>query len=373
MTDVILESVRAIVLLGIVVFLWNAGRRKFQQTRKGWNLIIIGFSLLLMGSLVDITDNFEELNRFVISGDTPTEDVLEKFVGFLGGFCILAIGLVKWIPSVQKLSDEIAERKQVEKELLKTQLDLQKTLAKEQDLNKLQQQFVSMASHEFRTPLAIIDTAAQRMKRRADENRLTPEEAVQRVDKIRDAVGRMTQLMESTLNTARMEEGKFKVKIKPCDIGKVVREVCVRQQEISKSHVISFDLADLPFTIQADTDSLEQVLTNLLSNAVKYAPDAPNIEVKTRREGHQVVISVRDHGIGIDTEDLHRIGERFFRAKTSTGIVGTGIGLNLVRTLVEMHGGTMSLDSKKGEGSTFTVHLPIAGPDKLEQPEASVA
>jgi signal transduction histidine kinase len=228
MSDVILESVRAIVLLGIVVFLYSAGRNKFKLSRKGWNFIIAGFGLLLMGSLVDITDNFEELNRFVIIGDTPTEAFLEKFVGFLGGFCILAIGLVRWIPSVQKLSDEIAERKQVEKELLKTQLDLQQTLAKEQDLNKLQQQFVSMASHEFRTPLAIIDTAAQRMKRRADENRLTPEEAVQRVDKIRDAVGRMTRLMESTLNMARMEEGKFKVEIKPCDIGKVVREVCER-------------------------------------------------------------------------------------------------------------------------------------------------
>jgi signal transduction histidine kinase len=326
-----------------------------------------------MGSLVDITDNFEELNRFVIIGDTPTEAFLEKFVGFLGGFCILAIGLVRWIPSVQKLSDEIAERKQVEKELLKTQLDLQQTLAKEQDLNKLQQQFVSMASHEFRTPLAIIDTAAQRMKRRADENRLTPEEAVQRVDKIRDAVGRMTRLMESTLNMARMEEGKFKVEIKPCDIGKVVREVCERQQEMSENHVISYDLADLPVTIQADTDSLEQALTNLFSNAVKYAPDAPDIEIKGYTEGDQVVITVRDQGVGIDEDELDRIGERFFRARTSAGTAGTGLGLNLAMTLVEMHGGSVSIESKNGAGSTFTIRLPIAGPDQAEQVNTKVA
>ena len=270
---------------------------------------------------------------------------------------------------MQNLSDEIAERKQVEKKLLKTQFDLQQTLTKEQELNKLQRQFVSMASHEFRTPLAIIDATAQRMKRRADENRLTPEEAVKRVEKIRDAVGRMTRLMESTLDAARMEEGKFKVTIEPCDIGKVAREVCARQQEMSQTHVISYDLAGLPVTIQADTDSLEQALTNLFSNAVKYAPDAPDIEIKGYTEGDQVVITVRDQGVGIDEDELDRIGERFFRAKTSTGTAGTGLGLNLAKTLVEMHGGSVSIESKNGEGSTFTIRLPIAGPDQAEQAE----
>ena len=211
------------------------------------------------------------------------------------------------------------------------------------------------------------------LKSRADKNRLTPEDAAQRIEKIRGAVRRMTRLMESTLDAARMEEGKIKVEIKPCDIGKVVREVCVRQQEISKSHVISFDLADLPFTIQADTGSLEQVLTNLLSNAVKYAPDTPNIEVKAHTEDDQVVISVRDHGIGIDEDELSQIGERFFRAKTSVGIEGTGIGLNLVKMLLKMHGGTVTVESQKGEGSTFTIRLPIAGPDQLEQADTWAA
>jgi PAS domain S-box-containing protein len=455
-----------------------------------------------MGSLVDITDNFEELNRFVIIGDTPTEAFLEKFVGFLGGFSILAIGLVRWIPSVQRLSDEIAERTRAEKALMESEArlravfdntpvcmnlkdiegryllankryeewwgcsveeaigkkshefqgdgfrvdihtaaeqivletgkayeseiriqrpqdngqiydrllikfpvkssdgtitalgtvavditdrkraeqllkqqaeELKQALAREKELNKLQREFVSMASHEFRTPLAIIDATAQRMKRRADKNQLTPEDAAQRVEKIRDAVQRMTRLMESTLDAASMEEGKIKVEIKPCDICKVVREVCSRQQEIAQTHIISCDLADLPVTIQADTGSLEQVLNNLLSNAVKYAPDAPDIEVKAHTEDDQVVISVHDHGIGIDEDELGRIGERFFRARTSTGTAGTGIGLNLAKTLVEIHGGTVSVASQKGEGSTFTIRLPIAGPDQSEKVDTKVA
>jgi signal transduction histidine kinase len=98
-----------------------------------------------------------------------------------------------------------------------------------------------MASHEFRTPLTIIDGAAQRLRRRADKGLLSPEDAAQRVEKIRDAVRRMTRLMESTLTAASMQEGKIKVDIKPCDIRKVVREVCECQQEITKVVLSRFD------------------------------------------------------------------------------------------------------------------------------------
>ncbi|MGI9383947.1 MAG: sensor histidine kinase, partial [Methyloligellaceae bacterium] len=248
---------------------------------------------------------------------------------------------------------------------------LKRALAKEKELNELQRQFVSMASHEFRTPLAIIDATAQRLRRRADQ--LTPEEAIKRVDKIRNAVERMTRLMESTLTAARMEDGKVAVEIGPCHIRKVVLEVCERLQEISANHAISCELADLPDTIQADAGALEQVLANLVSNAVKYAPEAPDIGIKAFREGHDVVISVRDHGLGIDEADLPHMFERFFRAKNSTGIAGTGIGLNLVKALVEMHGGSIGVESDVGEGSLFTVRLPIAGPGEKGQADTRAA
>ena len=291
------------------------------------------------------------------------------------------IGVAKDITEELKAENQLIEHRdllQKEVDLATVELrskaeELTQALVKEKELNELQRQFVTMASHEFRTPLTIIDGAAQRLMRRADKGCLSPEDAAQRVEKIRAAVRRMTRLMESTLTAARMQEGKIKIEINPCDIGKVVREVCERQQEVAENHVISCDLVDLPETIQADTGCLEQVLTNLLSNAVKYAPDAPDIEVKARREGHQVSISVRDHGIGIDQEDLSRVGERFFRAKTSTGIAGTGIGLNLVKTLVEMHGGSIDVQSEKGQGSTFTLQLPVAGPDRKQPKNTRVA
>jgi signal transduction histidine kinase len=284
---------------------------------------------------------------------------------------------------------DITERKKAEKELIhhRDQLqelvdsatqelkakaeELKKALAKEKELNEQQRQFVSMASHEFRTPLSIIDGSVQNLARNSEN--ITADYLLSKTGKIRDAVVRMTQLMESTLSLARMHEGKIKVEIEACDIGKVLRKVCVRQQEVSKDHVISCNLADLPATVQADSSSLDQVFTNLLSNAVKYAPDAPDIEVMARTECDTVVVEVRDYGLGIDEGDLPGMFERFFRAKTSTGIAGTGIGLNLVKSFVEMHGGTVNVESKKGEGSTFTVRLPVAGPDQSEQADTWAA
>ena len=114
MVDIVLETVRAVILFGIVFFLLETGRSKARLSENGWKLIVGGFALLLFASLLDITDNFESLNRYVVIGDTEVEAFLEKFVGFLGGFILIALGLVQWIPGVQRLSEEVAQRKQAE-------------------------------------------------------------------------------------------------------------------------------------------------------------------------------------------------------------------------------------------------------------------
>ncbi|MEE8308360.1 MAG: HAMP domain-containing sensor histidine kinase, partial [Gammaproteobacteria bacterium] len=263
------------------------------------------------------------------------------------------------------------EARSLSAQLIKTNENLETALTKEKDLNELQRQFVSMASHELRTPLAIIDGSAQFLAYEAEN--ITTDYLLSKTGRIRGAVKRMTQLMESTLSAARIQDGHIEIEINPCDIGNIVREVCERQQEIANKHSIACNLAKLPDTILADASSVEQMLANLLSNAVKYAPNAPEIAVVALRMGSCVVIAVRDRGIGIDEDDLGRIGERFFRARTSTGIAGTGIGLALTKVLIDMHGGSLNIESKKGEGSTFTISLPIAGPDLSQQADANVA
>lgn len=243
--------------------------------------------------------------------------------------------------------------------------ELEAALAREKELNELQRQFVSMASHEFRTPLAIIDSTAQRLKKNVGKE--SEDNVLRRVEKIRHAVERMTRLMESTLTAARLEEGKIAVEMRACNIATIISEVCAQQEEIATNHNISIKIDNLPEQIVADASAIDQILTNLLSNAVKYSPDAPNIEVKAFTENDQIVLQVCDHGLGIDEDDLPNMFSRFFRAKTSSGIVGTGIGLNLVKKLVELHEGTVSVESIKNSGSTFTVRLPVNGPKRTEK------
>lgn len=281
---------------------------------------------------------------------------------------------------------DITERKRAEDELirhrdrlqelvesatqdLKVQAEeLQTALAREKEMNELQRQFISMASHEFRTPLAIIDSSAQRLKKARES--MTADDVLKRTDKIRKAVNRMTQLMESTLTAARMEEGKVKFEIGDANIASLLWDVCERQAEVSESHAISCDASGLPDSIRADSSALEQIFTNLLSNAVKYAPNNPEIDVSTWQDGENVFVSVHDNGVGMEPDDIARLGERFFRAKSSMGIAGTGIGLNLVKILVELHDGSIDVQSEIGSGSTFTVRLPIAGPSQQAEDSA---
>lgn len=235
--------------------------------------------------------------------------------------------------------------------------ELARLLKREQDQSKLQREFVAMASHEFRTPLAIIDGTAQRVLRRLD--RLTSEEIHKRMTKIRRAVVRVVALIDSTLNAARLDAGTIKASFKRCDPSALISQVAKRQMDIAKSHNITVTTSGLPETISADPALLDQVFTNLLSNAVKYSPAESEIEIKAWGDGKCIFISVRDTGLGIPADEMSRMFERYFRASTSTGIVGTGIGLNLAKQLVDLHRGSIEVESIEGEGSTFTVRLPI--------------
>ena len=233
---------------------------------------------------------------------------------------------------------------------------LSKALEKERKYNALHREFVTMVSHEFRTPIAIIDGAAQRMERRIGKD--TPERQQERIDKIRAAVSRMVELIDSTLSVSRLEAGTIELELADCNFEELLRDVCERQQDIAKGHDIKLVVANLPPSIPIDAKRMDQVFTNLLSNAVKYAPDAQRIEVKAGTVGANVVVSVRDFGVGIPKDEVSRLFQKFFRASTSTGIPGTGIGLHLVKHLIELHGGTIAVDSIEGQGTTFSVTFP---------------
>ncbi|WP_051040891.1 sensor histidine kinase [Rhizobium leguminosarum] len=255
------------------------------------------------------------------------------------------------------------ELRQKAKDLEENSQQLEKALDQERRASALQRQFVSMASHEFRTPLAIIDGAAQRLVRRSGE--LSSDFVAEKCQHIRRAVNRMVELMESILSVGRLESGTIGIKFEELPLRDLVSLCCKRQQELAENHRISTEFGELPKMIVGDRSALEQVITNLLSNAVKYSPTSPQIDIRCWQEGNCVHVAVQDYGIGIDQDDLPKMFERYFRARTSTGIAGTGIGLTLVKQIVELHGGRISVVSHRGEGSRFTVSLPIGGPENI--------
>lgn len=253
-----------------------------------------------------------------------------------------------------RLEDLVAERtRKLEVQAVK----LLDALEKEREYSVLQGEFVSMVSHEFRTPLSIIDASAQRIERKADK--IDPTSLRERIGRIRNAVRRLVSLIESTLSFARIESGKLEINPRESDLKAILSDLCDQQRQLAGKHQIVERLDALPGSITADPDLLVLVFSNLLSNAVKYSPDADRVEVTGGLEDDgSIRVSVRDFGLGIPEDDLPRLFDRFYRATNVTGIAGTGIGLNLSHTLVELHGGTIQVQSVQDEGSIFTVRLP---------------
>lgn len=262
---------------------------------------------------------------------------------------------------------EVTERKLMEEELTRhrdhledlvkerTQ-QLEQALNKERELNGLQRQFVSMVSHEFRTPLAVIDGTAQRLLRRPEK--ATPDRLTDALGKVRNSVSCLTGLIEAVLDAAHLEEGRIRFEPGDCAIIDILEGLQQAYLENYPTHHVELDLSRLPDLITADGRLFRQIFSNLLSNALKYSPEGTMVDLRGWQDGEDVVISVEDHGVGIPENELARLFERFFRASTSTGIAGTGIGLHLTQHFVDLHGGSITAKSIEGIGSTFTIRLP---------------
>ncbi|MBB3353111.1 signal transduction histidine kinase [Rhizobium sp. BK049] len=242
-------------------------------------------------------------------------------------------------------------------EIERQRQELDRLLVHERQVNALQRQFVAMASHEFRTPLAIIDAAAQRLCR--STTNVSGEYVHEKAGVIRSAVVRMVDLMESILASGRLETGQIILKRSEGDLKVLLITCCDRQRELSPSHVFHLDLELIPGILTFDRSAMEQVFTNLISNAVKYSPDQPDIDVRARVDEKMVEITITDSGIGMDADDLPKLFQPYYRARSATGIAGTGLGLNVVKQVVELHGGTVEVTSELGKGTTFAISLPI--------------
>ncbi len=228
----------------------------------------------------------------------------------------------------------------------------ERALARETEAKRQLRQFLSMMSHEFRTPLAVIDSAAQMLLLAAEASPpMRP-----RLETIRGGVRRLTGLIETCLADEQLESGRIALQDGAVDLASLLKTTVSLHGTAEPGRDIRLALADCP-EIRGDGGLLALVFDNLIGNALKYSPSDAPVEVAAETGGGTVAVTVSDRGIGIPPADIPLVFERFFRAGNVGTRPGTGIGLHLARQIVHMHGGTIAAGHRPGGGSVFTVQL----------------
>jgi PAS domain S-box-containing protein len=224
-------------------------------------------------------------------------------------------------------------------------------------LNQSKSRFLSTISHEFRTPLTAIIGYSELLANNVSDSVIAADAAV-----IHREASRLNRLVDDILLVDRVDAGHMSLKMRPVDCNALVRDVVATFRPLTDSHQFPLDLDPSLRPIAGDRDRLAQAITNLVSNAVKYSPTGGTVTITTRNDGDDVVISVRDEGIGIAREDLSRIFDRFERVETGIAgrIAGTGLGLSIAEEIASLHGGRLWAESELGLGSTFYLALPVS-------------
>jgi len=234
---------------------------------------------------------------------------------------------------------------------------MEAALAKQQDLNKLRTQFISMVSHEFRTPLTTIMLAADMLGKYYDK--IHPEERQKQIERIKETIQKMTNLMENLLVIGRMDSGNFQFNPRECNLEQLCLNL-IKNAEFNSgfSHRINFNLNGNCKNVILDDQLISLVINNLLSNAIKYSPNSKVIDFTVNCNDQMIELIVTDYGIGIPEEEQHLLTQSFYRASNVGQISGYGLGMSIVSRAVEAHCGQIEVRSKPGSGSTFIVKLP---------------
>lgn len=246
------------------------------------------------------------------------------------------------------LVDEISRREALE-------VDLRRALAVEQLAVQQQRDFVAMVSHEFRTPLAIINTSVHHVAQSLDTSQ---DKSLSRCGNIKDASRRMSDLMDEYLSLDRIEGTTQTLNLTPCDIGEVVAGVVAEWP----SHLIELIATAVPPSLECDWKLLQVALRNLISNGLRHSPpDSPLLLRIQGQPGDGVSIEINDTGSGIPEDELARVFQKYFRGRGALGKPGAGLGLYLVERIAQMHGGLVTVQSTPDRGSRFTLILPGPG------------
>lgn len=249
----------------------------------------------------------------------------------------------------EALRDSLVSLKKAEQEILQS-------LEKEKELNELKSRFVSMASHEFRTPLTTVLSSANLITKYTDSEQQQSRE--KHVDRIKKSVQNLTIILNDFLSIEKLESGAMKVEKAPIELDKVLEEIFEEMNPtLKEGQMINFEKTNLK--INTDQHLLKNIMINLVSNASKYSNPGDPIDITGFQKNSHIELQCKDHGIGIPKSEQKNMFQRFFRAGNVTNIQGTGLGLTIVKKYMDLLGGDISFESKQDEGSTFTLHFPL--------------
>jgi PAS domain S-box-containing protein/excisionase family DNA binding protein len=231
-----------------------------------------------------------------------------------------------------------------------------------QEAVRVRDAFLAIASHELKNPLTALLGNLQLLQRRAAREAGPASERLQRsLQVVADQATRLNQMIGALLNISRLEAGQLTLTSAPLELCALVRKVVAEVQPTLTQHTLTCATPDTPLVMEGDALRLEQVLQNLVGNAIKYSPRGGLVSVRIERQSEWAYVDVSDQGIGIPQDALAKLFERFYRASNvdGGGIAGMGIGLYVVKEIVTLHGGKIAVTSREGEGSTFTICLPL--------------
>lgn len=259
-----------------------------------------------------------------------------------------------------ELEGKVEERTLILKEALQrleqSQQELSEAFDKERQLNEIKSRFVSMASHEFRTPLSTILSSATLVSKYPTAEEFDKRE--KHIRRIKDSVSHMNELLEDFLSLGKLEEGKVSITVSRFGVKDFIEDVVDEMKaHLKKEQEIEYQFSGEE-SFSTDKRMLKNILLNLLSNATKFSNEGKQIGLNAANSNGQLVLTIKDSGLGIPEEDLPHLFSTFFRAKNVSNIQGTGLGLPIVKRYVNLLGGDITLKSKLGEGTTFEVHLP---------------
>jgi PAS domain S-box-containing protein len=241
-------------------------------------------------------------------------------------------------------------------ELEKTKKSLNAALEKERELNELKSRFVSMASHEFRTPLATILSSVSLVAKYGELDE--KEKQNKHITRIKSSINDLTEILNDFLSVSKLEEGRVECSPESFNIHEFISSVIAEMQTLSKENQQIKYTHEGEENVFLDKKLLKNILFNLISNALKFSPDGKPVEVETDFTKPRVKIQVMDHGIGISDDDQEHLFERFFRGRNATHVQGTGLGLSIVAKYVELMNGSINFESTENKGSVFSIRFP---------------